>query len=121
MPIKTQSAKAKGRRLQGNVREKILKRYPELEPDDIKSCSMGAGGVDVQLSPKAQRVVKLSLECKKQKKTPSVAEVRQARANMYPDTLPGVVWCPHGKGPDKALIMFDLEEFLQAWSKHEQG
>jgi len=52
--IKTQSAKAKGRKLQQWVRNVILELIHTLEPDDVKSTSMGAGGEDVQLSPAAR-------------------------------------------------------------------
>ena len=121
MPIKTKSAKAKGRNFQKHVRDRILEHWPELEFDDVQSRAMGSGGVDIILSPLAQRKVVLSLECKKQKKTPSRAELNQSRANTYQGSLPGVVWCPHGKGHTQAMIMFDLEDFLSLWSKHEQG
>lgn len=62
--MKPQSAKAKGRKLQQWVRDKILKYSPSLEPDDVKSTSMGAGGEDVQLSPAARKQYPVSVECK---------------------------------------------------------
>jgi len=42
--MKTASGKAKARKLQQMVRDKILEAFPMLEPDDCKSTSMGAGG-----------------------------------------------------------------------------
>ena len=40
--MKSRSAKAKGRRLQQQVRDLLLERFsPELEPDDIRSAIMG--------------------------------------------------------------------------------
>ena len=59
-----QSAKAKGRRLQQQVRDAILQRFPALAPDDVRSTSMGAGGEDVQLSPKAREAFPYAVECK---------------------------------------------------------
>ena len=44
----SQSSKAKGRNLQKWVVEQILKVFPELEPDDVTSTSMGASGEDVK-------------------------------------------------------------------------
>ena len=62
--MKPQSAKQKGRLLQQKVRDGILKNYPQLEPDDVRSTSMGAGGTDVQLSPAAKRLFPYEIECK---------------------------------------------------------
>lgn len=56
MPIKTSSAKAKGRRHQQWVRDKIYETFPVLEDGDVRSTSMGAGGEDLQLSPAARRL-----------------------------------------------------------------
>jgi hypothetical protein len=113
--IRTQSAKAKGRRLQNYVRDLITKLF-DLEEGDVESCSMGASGVDIKMSPRARRALPISIECKKTKATPSRAELEQATCNAYGTTIPAVVWCPHGKGHDKSMIMFDLNEFL-AWYK----
>ena len=41
--MKTQSAKAKGRRLQQWIRDQLIEK-PEVHPEDIESRSMGAGG-----------------------------------------------------------------------------
>ena len=62
--MKPQSAKAKGRNLQKWVRDELLKKFPQLEPDDVKSTSMGAGGEDVQLSPAARKLFPYNIECK---------------------------------------------------------
>jgi hypothetical protein len=59
-----QSAKAKGRNFQKLVRDKLLKAFPELEKDDIRSTSMGAGGEDLQLSPAARKKIPYQIECK---------------------------------------------------------
>ena len=59
------SAKAKGRGLQQKVVAAFLAAFPHLEPDDVRSTSMGASGEDVQLSPAARRVIPHHVECKK--------------------------------------------------------
>lgn len=115
--IKTSSAKGKGRKLQNDVRGFLFKRYPWLGEGDLDSCSMGSGGVDITMSPLARKTLPLSIEAKKTKKTPSLAEIKQARDNAYKDTTAAVVWSPHGSGPDKALIMFDLQDFLDFYDK----
>ena len=47
--MKTQSAKAKGRRLQQWVRDLLIEEL-EIHPEDVESRSMGAGGEDLILS-----------------------------------------------------------------------
>ena len=114
--IKTASAKAKGRNFQKYVVSLILKHFPWLGEGDVESRSMGSSGVDIMLSPLGRRTFPLSIECKRTKKTPSRQELEQARYNAYSLTAPCVVWCAHGSGPQKAVIMFDLEDFIN-WYK----
>lgn len=59
-----QSAKAKGRNLQKLFRDLILATFPTLQPDDVRSTSMGAGGEDLQLSPAARSAFPYTVECK---------------------------------------------------------
>lgn len=66
-----QAAKAKGRRLQMWVRNVILSITDWLEPDDVRSTSMGVTGEDIQLSPVARKVYPIQIECKN-KRTYSV-------------------------------------------------
>jgi hypothetical protein len=66
--ISVQSAKAKGRQLQQEVRDALLEAFPSLEPDDIRSTSMGAGGEDLMLSPAARKLLGgIQIECKRLK------------------------------------------------------
>ena len=44
--MKTQSAKAKGRRLQQWMRELLIEKL-DVHPEDVESRSMGAGGEDL--------------------------------------------------------------------------
>ena len=44
--MKTQSAKAKGRKLQQWVRDQLIEQL-DVHPEDIESRSMGAGGEDL--------------------------------------------------------------------------
>ena len=45
--MKTRSAKNKGKRLQNKVRDLILEKFQTLEPDDVRSTTMGDSGEDV--------------------------------------------------------------------------
>ena len=56
--MKTQSAKAKGRRLQQWVRNLLIEEL-EIHPEDIESRSMGAGGEDLIMGSCCERKVSL--------------------------------------------------------------
>lgn len=111
MAIKTSSAKAKGRRHQQWVRDKILALFPkQLLPDDVRSTSMGAGGEDIQLSPAARRLFPYSIECKAFKSFAIYKVMDQAAEN-----------CPKGAEPvaiikgdrQKPLAVIDAEHFFK--------
>ena len=117
--IKTSSAKGKGRKWQNTVRDLILATFPHLGEGDVGSCSMGSGGIDIPMSPLAREALPISIECKKTKKHPAAAEMKQATANAHPDTIAAVAWCPHGSGPQDGMITFRLEDFLAWWERTE--
>lgn len=79
--MKTRSAKNKGKRLQNLLRDEILKKYPTLEMDDVKSTTMGESGEDVQLSPAARKLFPFSVECKNNKKFALYKIMEQAESN----------------------------------------
>jgi hypothetical protein len=108
--MKTSSAKAKGRNLQKWVANQLLAFEPTLEPDDIKSTSMGAGGEDVMLSPAARRVYPWQIECK--------SYARIAVYDFYNQA------CSHGahepvvfikQNQHKPLAIVDAEYFIKGW------
>lgn len=105
--MKTQSAKAKGRRLQQAVRDGILKRFPTLEPDDVRSTSMGAGGEDVQLSPAARKVFPYQVECKNLASIAIYKHYEQASGHNNHEPL--LVVKQNRSNP---LAVVDLEHFL---------
>jgi len=84
----------------------------ELGEGDVEWTSMGASGIDIKLSPKARAECPLSIECKKTRKHPAVAEMKQARYNAYKDTIAAVAWSPHCSGPEEAIITFNFQEFF---------
>ena len=63
----TRAAKAKGRGGQQEVRDRLLETFPEFEPDDIKSTTMGDTGEDIQLSPAARKKLPITIEVKRRK------------------------------------------------------
>jgi hypothetical protein len=63
----TRAAKAKGRVGQNEIRDKLLETFPEFEPDDIRSTTMGDTGEDIQLSPAARKKLPVTIEVKRRK------------------------------------------------------
>ena len=61
--MKTQSAKAKGRRLQQWTRDQLIEHL-FISDEDVESRSMGAGGEDLIMSKDARRKFPYSIECK---------------------------------------------------------
>ena len=82
--MKTRSAKNKGKRLQNDVRDLILETFKELEPDDVRSTTMGDSGEDVLLSPAARKLFPFSVECKNQEKLNIWSSLEQAEDNAGP-------------------------------------
>jgi hypothetical protein len=65
--MKQQSRTRKGKRLQNIVREKILKSFPHLQPEDVRCASNGENGEDIKLSKTAKRLFPYQVECKNRK------------------------------------------------------
>ena len=106
--MKTQSAKAKGRNLQKWVRDKLLEIF-DLQKDDVRSTSMGAGGEDVLLSPKARIQIPHSIECKNVESINVWKSYDQATGNSgeYEPLL--VI----KKNRRKPLVVVDAEFYLE--------
>ena len=79
--MKPRSAKNKGKRLQNKVRDVILEKFDKLEPDDVRSITMGDAGEDILLSPAARRLFPFSVECKAQESVSIWSALQQAESN----------------------------------------
>jgi hypothetical protein len=104
--MKPRSAKNKGVRLQNETKAAILKAFPVLEDDDVRTATMGASGEDILLSPKARELVPLSIECKNQEKLNIWAALSQAEQGRFP---PAVVF---KRNRSKTYIALELDAFL---------
>ena len=89
--MKSRSAKNKGKRLQNKVRDLILEKFNQLEPDDVRSTTMGDSGEDILLSPAARKLFPFAVECK-----------NQERLNIW-DSLSQAEW---NAGPHIPLLVF---------------
>ena len=105
--MKTQSAKAKGRNLQKWVVSKLIETF-DIHPEDIKSCSMGAGGEDVVMARAAREKFPFSVECKNVEKLNVWDAYEQAKANSS-GYEPIVVMKKNHKKP---LVVLDAEHFI---------
>lgn len=111
-----QSAKNKGRALQKLVRDKLLKAFPELEPDDIKSTSMGATGEDVMLSPAARKFLPYQIECKNKATSQLHTYYDQAKAHGKYEPLVVVK-----KNRAEVLVAMRLDHFLELIRKTNEA
>ena len=78
--MKTQSAKAKGRRLQQWVRDLLIEKL-DVHPEDVESRSMGAGGEDLIMARAAREKFPYSIECKNQETINIWKSYEQAKEN----------------------------------------
>ena len=112
--MKPQSAKAKGRRLQQEVRTKLIEEL-EIHPEDIESRSMGAGGEDLIMARAARAKFPYSIECKNQEKVNVWKAYEQCDANSK-DYEPVVII---KKNNFKPLAVVDLEHFIKLHKQEE--
>lgn len=102
--MKPQSAKSKGRRFQKRIRDLMLQAAHWLEEDDIRSTSMGASGDDLLLSPAAQKVFPLAIECKNQERVSIWKAMEQADAHADKNSYTPVVFLTRNRAPELALL-----------------
>ena len=107
--MKTASKKAKGRKLQDFVRDRLLSCFPFLEQDDIKSAIMGESGEDIKLSPAARKSIPYSFECKNQERLNIWSSLQQAEDNSN-DRTPVLVF---KRNRTKTYVAVEIEDFLK--------
>lgn len=90
--MKTQSCKAKGRKLQQETVATIKQAFPELKDNDVQSVSMGTNGEDIVMSPLAESVFPYSVECKNVERLNIWKAIEQSEGNA-----------PRGKTPLLAI------------------
>jgi len=104
--MKSRSAKNKGKRLQNKVRDLILEKFnSKLEPDDVRSITMGDSGEDILLSPAARRLFPFSVECKNQEKLNIWSSLEQAEGNS--GNHPPLVIFKRNRTKTYAVLEFD--------------
>lgn len=102
--------KRKGAHLQNLVRDKILKAFPHLKPNDIVTAKNGQNGPDLKLSKVARRLVGVNFECKHQNKLSTVYSWYTQASKGQHKLTPCVVM---KKNSRKALAVIDLDDFFK--------
>tara|TARA_R100001129_G_C5220419_1_gene219481 strand:- start:392 stop:724 length:333 start_codon:yes stop_codon:yes gene_type:complete len=110
--MRTQSKKAKGRRLQQWVRDILIEKL-EVHPEDIESRSMGAGGEDLIMSRSAREKFPYSIECKNQESLNIWKSYEQAQQNSG-NYEPIVVI---KRNNIKPLVLVDADYFVELHKK----
>jgi hypothetical protein len=116
--ISVQSAKAKGRRLQQLVRDKLRSLSSNFREGDIESRGMGQSGEDIILSPHARDLLPLSIECKSYAKFAVYSIIDQCKANCPSDCEPVVVLKADHKKP---VAVIDLDYYIKLESYRIKG
>ena len=105
----TKSNKAKARRLQNLVKEKILELDTSFEDGiDVRCALMGESGEDIKLSNRARQKFPFSVECKALKSPAAYNWYDQAKENAA-EAEPLVIFKGDNKKP---LAIVDLDIFL---------
>ncbi len=109
--MKTSSAKAKGRRLQKWMAQKIsdLTGIPHGKDELIETREMGQAGVDVKLIGIARDKFPFSVECKNQESWSVPKYIEQAQKNV----MLGTDWLLVIKRADiKPVVLMDANAFM---------
>jgi len=113
--MKPRSAKNKGKRLQNKVRDVILEKFDKLEPDDVRSITMGDAGEDILLSPAARRLFPFSVECKAQESLSIWSALQQAESNAGKH-IPLLVF---KRNRSKTYAVLEFKELLKLLNESE--
>lgn len=109
--MNTRARKAKGARLQKTVTLKFRESFHGILSDkDIKSQPMGQAGADVVLSPAAQSIIPLCIECKNVEALVSSQmkdAIRQSEEYTEGGTLIPVLVFKSNNEPERVILTLD--------------
>lgn len=115
--MKTSSCKAKGRRLQQQIRKdlrQIGERYG-LEDGDIESRSMGCSGVDLIFSPAATKIFPFSIEAKNQEHLNVVKEFVSHCGKYQAHKMNMLI---HSKNHTEIMVTMKWSDFLRVYRRY---
>ena len=98
--------------MQQQLVKTLLSKFPQLEPDDITSRSMGANGSDLLLSPAARKLIPYDFECKSLARFVGHNYIEQAVSNCPKNATPVAVVKANHKKPVVIIYLDDFMELL---------
>jgi len=106
--MKQTSRRAKGKKLQKILRDKLLKAFPHLHQIDIRVAKVGQQGEDIKVSRIARRLIPYQWECKNQQKFKTIYSFwdQSVRHGKYEPVL--VV----KQNSRRSLAVIDLDQFI---------
>jgi len=108
--MRTSSAKAKGQRLSKEIKEVILSTFPQLQQEDVNVVPSGVKGMDIWLSPIAQKLFPFAVEAKNQENARPWEWIKQAESNQKENLKPIVVFKRNREEP---YIIISLKNFME--------
>ncbi len=120
MSIAIASRKAKGRKLQKWVVNKIADMLNTIacKDCDLESRPMGQEGVDVILRGKYKAIFPFSVECKWQEAWSVPAWIRQAKENIM-DNTSWLLFCKRSR--EDPIVVLDADDFFRIYIKSLYG
>jgi len=106
--MKQKSRRAKGKKLQRILREKLLTAFPHLRQSDIRIAKTGENGEDLKLSRIAKRLIPYQFECKNQEKFKTLYSFWSQACRHGPHEPILVV----KQNSRRALAVVDLDHFI---------
>ena len=111
--MRTSSAKAKGRRLQDWVKNKLITMLGlPKDTDLIRTAIMGETGADVQLLSVIQSNFPYSIECKNQEKFKSLYTIMN-QAEGHATGLQPIAFLKMNR--QRPLVVLDAEHFMEVY------
>ena len=104
------TSKAKGRRLQTWVADKLLSVFKNLTSLDVRSTPMGVNGVDVQLSTAAFKKFSYDIECKNTERTKTIYNYYEQAISHNNKGEPLLIIKMNRQKP---LAIVDAEHFIE--------
>lgn len=109
--MKSKSAKAKGRRLQAHLRDRVIRASRDrcgLTANDVRSRTIGECGTDLVLSEAARRFFPFGVEARNRETVPIWASIAGAEANSEREHLLPMAVIKRNKTKPYAVIDFEI-------------
>ena len=108
--MKQKSRKAKGRKLQNFVRDKVLKAFRHLKKGDVVCVENYMPGADIILSKVAKKLCPYSFECKNQEKMKTIYDFYKQASKNSRKLEPVLVMKMNTREP---IVVISMEDFFE--------